>query len=80
MPKKERKKIFTICANWHFPIVKNQRNNFNKDEWVLLKDFNIRKYIIENKLEGRIQNYMIDEEKILEAFSRFNHSGERMLP
>lgn len=29
---KERKKIFTICANWHFPIVKNQRNNFNKDE------------------------------------------------
>ena len=80
LPRKERKKIFTICANWHFPIVKNQRNNFNKDEWILLKDFNIGKYIIENKLEGRIQNYMIDEEKILEAFSRFNHSGERMLP
>ncbi|MCR1837646.1 hypothetical protein NSA18_07030 [Pasteurella caecimuris] len=80
LPKKERKKIFTVCTNWHFPIVKNHRNNFNRDEWVLLQDFDIRKYLKEHKLEGRVPDYMINESNILEAFSRFNHSGEKILP
>ncbi|OOF35583.1 hypothetical protein [Rodentibacter heidelbergensis] len=80
LPSLKRKKILGICPNWHFPVVKNRRDDFNVEDWILLKDFNVNEYIRKNKLEGRIQSYLLDEKNILEAFSRFNLSGEKMLP
>ncbi|STO63707.1 Beta-1,4-N-acetylgalactosaminyltransferase (CgtA) [Haemophilus parahaemolyticus] len=80
LPRKERKKILGICSNWHFPIVKNRRDDFKKDDWVLLKDFDIKEYIKRNKMDGRIQDEMLDEKNILNAFNSFNLSGKKMLP
>lgn len=80
LPKKERKKILTVCANWHFPIVKNQKNHFDPNEWILLKDFDIKSYIKKHKLTGRIPENMINESNILKSFERFNHSGKKILP
>ncbi|WP_257616496.1 hypothetical protein [Rodentibacter ratti] len=65
-------KIFSILANWHFPIVKSHRSTFNKDEWIPLREFDMKQYIKENKLEGRIPEHMLDENKILENFNKFN--------
>lgn len=80
LPSKERKKIFAICTNWHFPNIKNQRNEFNLEEWIEFSKFDFENYFKNNRLKGRIQQYMINEKNIINAFNQFNHSGKRIFP
>lgn len=80
LPKKERKKIYGVLCNWHFPNVKNQRNHFNPDEWILLSEFDVSDYAQQKNMAGRIPDDMIDSTTILAGFADFNHTGKQILP
>ncbi|MFZ7157084.1 hypothetical protein ACLS0M_10290 [Avibacterium avium] len=64
--------IFGILCNYHFPIIKNQRNKFNEDEWILFDEFDFSQYMNDNKLIGRVPNKMLDKNFILGNIKKFN--------
>lgn len=72
LPKNKARRIYTPVTNWHFPIVKTQRNRFIEDDWVKLSEFDMREYIKNNKLFGRVPLDMIDEKRILCEYAKFN--------
>ncbi|MDP9501078.1 hypothetical protein ACNGTO_04395 [Bisgaard Taxon 45] len=76
LPRKERRKIYGVLSNYHFPLVKSHRSNFNTEEWVLLQDYDLQKYIIENNMQGRVPDDMISTERIIAEFKKFNHENE----
>lgn len=73
-PSRFRRKIYGVLSNWHFPIVKSQRNKFNPDEWIELDKFNFKKHMKDHNMEGRITDDMVNPERILKEFEKFNIS------
>ncbi|MDO5054401.1 MAG: hypothetical protein Q4D86_03680 [Pasteurella oralis] len=72
LPRKKARKIYGILSNFHFPIVKQHRNDFNNNDWILLEEANIDKFIINKNMIGRIPLDMINPKRILKEFKKFN--------
>ncbi|MCL7827719.1 hypothetical protein, partial [Pasteurella multocida] len=68
LPISRKNIIYGVLANYHFPIIKNQRNNFKINEWIPICEFNIEEYIEENNMKDRIPKKLLDEEFILKSF------------
>ena len=68
LPLKGRNKIYTIGNNWHFPFIKRYRQNFKR------KTLNINDWKEKNKelIGYKISKDMLDENKILEIYKKFN--------
>ncbi|MCL7827720.1 hypothetical protein, partial [Pasteurella multocida] len=75
LPIPKRNKLYTILANYHFPIIKSHRDNFDKEEWILLEDFNLEEYMKNNKLDGRVDKKLLNNELILEKFNEIIEKG-----
>lgn len=60
--------VFTPVTNWHFPYVKNWREEFPE------KLINYNKWLILNKKEIgiKISIDMLDKEKIMSSYNKFN--------
>ena len=68
LPLRGRNKIYTIGNNWHFPFIKRYRQNFKR------KTLNITDWKEKNKelIGYKISKDMLDENKILEIYKKFN--------
>ena len=79
-----RRRIYGVLSNWHFTLVKNQRNTFHLEKWKKIKEFDFESYFNKTKsnkkMQNRIPRDMLDEQKILMVFKTFNHESKRILP
>lgn len=73
LPKPSRNRIYGVLTNYHFPIVKSQRDNFDKEQWIPLREFNFDQFIKDNKMQDRIPNEFINEQTILTHFKKFRN-------
>lgn len=76
LPRKKRRKIYGVLSNYHFPIIKQHRNNFNEAEWIPLEEFDFKKFFLEKNMQGRVPENMITSERILREFNKFNLKNE----
>lgn len=75
--------IYTELNNYHFPIIKEWRNNLfyykNKGKLCLFKEY--KNNIFSNKnINNIIDKKMLDEEKILKIYNKFNLNREKIIP
>ncbi|AKD40906.1 hypothetical protein [Pasteurella multocida] len=76
LPQPKRNRIYGVLANFHFPIVKSQRSVFDSKQWIKIKDFDSKEFIIKNKMHNRIPEEFLDEKFILENFNKFNENSD----
>lgn len=68
LPLKGRNKIYTIGNNWHFPFIKKYRQNYYR-ETLKIEDWKRKN---KNLIGYKISEDMLDEDRILEVYKKFN--------
>lgn len=72
---KNRNLIFSDLTNWHFPYIKQRRENIiDREKFITLDEF--KKEYPKNK----ITEDMLNENRILEICKKFNLENKRILP